>query len=28
VSKYVPAEDVWLVGSMSPKTLFRQNGNS
>jgi hypothetical protein len=24
--KYVPNEDVWLVGSMSPKTLFRQNG--
>src|SRR2546428_11961683 len=26
VLKYVPPEDVWRVGSMSPKTLFRQNG--
>ena len=24
--KYVPKEDVWLVGGMSPKTLVRQRG--
>ncbi|MDP9286977.1 MAG: hypothetical protein M3P08_02125 [Thermoproteota archaeon] len=24
--KYVPKEDVWLVGGMSPKILVRQKG--
>lgn len=26
IQKYFPKEDIWLIGSMSPKALIRQNG--